>query len=111
MLGNLRPQKIIAAFQDETKRIQMDNIYVLYSWHVKARIYRRRSKRRRIEVFTVPASDREFAKYQIQKHFKGVFCEEILELKPVNVINAFYKDSLEWLTKEELSKLTIPSDL
>lgn len=86
-------------------------IYILYSWAVKARVYRRRSKRVRIEVFNVPSNCRELAEFQVNKHFKGAYVQEIMELKPVRIINAFYKDNLDWLTKDEIATLTIPTEL
>jgi hypothetical protein len=93
--------------------------YMSFIWHVRAKVYRRRSKRTRLQDFEVTAQTRDLAYEAIRKYFKVATVTEVVSLVPVN----FWPISFWWdvdVTKSEkfpsiepevLNKLQLPIDL
>lgn len=93
--------------------------HMSFIWHVRAKVYRRRSKRTRVQDFEVTAGSREMADYALRKHFKGATVTEIVSLTPVNFWpNSFWwdvdvttSDKFPVIGLEILNQLELPADL
>jgi hypothetical protein len=93
--------------------------HMSFVWHVRAKVYRRRSKRTRLQDFEVTAQTRNMADYALRKHFKGATVTEVVSLVPVN----FWPNSFWWdvdvtqaekfprIEPEILNQLELPTDL
>ncbi len=93
--------------------INGERVFLSIRWLVDAKVYRRRSKRTRIEHFEVHSENREDAKMLAGRKFKGAVVKEFLSLTPSDWGHCFWRDRKGFpnLDPDILNRLKMPDDL
>lgn len=98
---------------DDYYRINDERVFLCFKWLVVAKVFRRKSKRTRIENFEVHSQDREGATDQAGRHFKGASIREIVSLTPCGFGLCYYKDRPGFpnIEPDVISRLPMPENL
>ena len=93
--------------------INGERVFICFKWLVDAKVYRRRSKRTRIENFTVQAENRQDAMEIACRKFKGAIVKEFLSVTPVDWGLCFWRDRKNHpnIDNEILERLQMPENL
>ena len=93
--------------------INGERVFLSIRWLVDAKVYRRRSKRTRIEHFEVHSENRDDAKMLAGRKFKGAVVKEFLSLTPSDWGHCYWRDRKGYpnLDPEILSRLKMPENL